>query len=96
MYFYGYRQHQPHAFVNKPTYNDENDQYWILYFSHNLSLLPEHLNIEGQFHKRSKLYNIMIYNTFDTQSNHVTFQLFISIKLIHNGIYALNSNSFHT
>ena len=34
---------------------------WILYFSNDLSLLPGHLNIEGQFHKRiyvprSKLY----------------------------------------
>ena len=28
MYFYGYRQHQPHAFVNKQTYN-------LIYFFEN-------------------------------------------------------------
>ena len=27
MYFYGYRQHQPHAFVNKLNYHFANNQY---------------------------------------------------------------------
>ena len=26
MYFYGYRQHQPHAFVNKLNYNHSNNE----------------------------------------------------------------------
>ena len=35
MYFYGYKQHQPHAFVNKLNYNSDrsyssNDKMYVL------------------------------------------------------------------
>ena len=42
MYFYGYRQHQPHAFVNKQTMYDHE-------YYHSLHI-TEKLNMEANYY----------------------------------------------
>ena len=82
MYFYGYRQHQPHAFVNKLNYNIRRPVFHLPFIKHSFAeqrldyQLIKILNVHGSMLYARKVQHLFFY----------AFKTFVKYEILKNYI----------